>query len=64
MTLKKELNKSFDFFLDQILECFDVAYPVAVRAKAMRCLSQIIDVDHQILAIVIIFYKLNKPTAV
>lgn len=43
-----------DVFLDQLLECFDSSYPVPVKAKAMRCLSQIIEVDHKILAIVLI----------
>lgn len=34
---KKELTQSFDLYLEKILKCFGMEYPVAIRAKAMKC---------------------------
>ncbi|KAI1712006.1 HEAT repeat associated with sister chromatid cohesion domain-containing protein [Ditylenchus destructor] len=46
---KKELSQSFDYYLNNILEGFNPIYPVAIRTKAMKCLSQIVESDHHVL---------------
>ncbi|KAL3116765.1 hypothetical protein niasHT_004266 [Heterodera trifolii] len=49
---KKELSQSFDLYLKKILEGFNPdLYPVAIRAKAMKCLAQIVEADYQVLMI-------------
>uniref|UniRef100_A0A915D8C6 Nipped-B protein n=1 Tax=Ditylenchus dipsaci TaxID=166011 RepID=A0A915D8C6_9BILA len=48
---KKELSQSFDYYLNNILEGFNPIFPVAIRTKAMKCLSQLVEADHQVLVI-------------
>jgi hypothetical protein len=44
--------------LRKILEGFNPElYPVAIRAKAMKCLAQIVEADYQVLMIVSIIYS-------
>lgn len=47
---RKDLTKQFDEYLRAILEGFKPdLYPVAIRAKAMKCLAQIVEADSQVL---------------
>lgn len=52
---KEDLSQSFDVYLKHILEGFHPDLPVAVRAKAMKCLTQIVEVDPHVLMNVIFF---------
>lgn len=51
---KKELSQSFDTYLNKILEGFnpEIFPQVHIRAKAMKCLTQIVEADHHVLMIV------------
>lgn len=46
---KEDLSQAFDVYLKHILEGFNPDFPVAVRAKAMKCLTQVVEVDPQVL---------------
>uniref|UniRef100_A0A0N5APU5 Nipped-B protein n=1 Tax=Syphacia muris TaxID=451379 RepID=A0A0N5APU5_9BILA len=45
----RELSQSFDNYLKQILYGIHIEQAVGLRTKAMRCLTQIIEVDHEVL---------------
>lgn len=60
LALKKDLNQSLDNYLNQILNGFHPDYPVAIRTKAMKCLSQIVEGDHNVLMIVGLHKKTGK----
>lgn len=60
LALKKDLNQGLDSYLNQILGAFNPEYPVAIRTKAMKCLSQIVEGDHNVLMIVGLLKDLFK----